>query len=69
VRRTLGGMRVERPRTWVKLILSAAGQLASIGFLRAVRSDRATHLGWQDAAVEMEGRAGVMEVVENESCD
>jgi hypothetical protein len=60
-------MRVERPRIWVKLILSATLRLASIGLPWWYWFERTTYLGWQDATVEMEGRAKVMEVVGREA--
>lgn len=53
----------------MKLILSAAQPSASIGLIWAVQFGRTTDLGWQDAVVEMGGRAGVMEVVAKERND
>lgn len=53
-RRTLGGIRVERARRWMKLILTAALQLASIALFRRAALPRDTHLGWQDDGVGME---------------
>lgn len=47
-RRTLGGIRVERARRWMKLILTAGAQLASIALFRRAASLRGAYLGWQD---------------------
>lgn len=45
---TLGGIRVERPRFWMKLILTAGGQLAPTALSMGDAVGEATHLGWQD---------------------
>jgi hypothetical protein len=65
--RTLGGMRVERPRFCMKLILTAAAQLASIALSRRSGSVRATYQGGQDDGVEMEVVRSVVRF-EEESC-
>jgi hypothetical protein len=53
-RRTLGGIRVERPRFWMKLILTAVWRPISINCpLGGLRSIRETHLGGQDDGGEM----------------
>jgi hypothetical protein len=52
--RTLGGIRVERPRFWMKLILTAVWRPISINCpLGGCHSIRETHLGWQDDGGEM----------------
>lgn len=65
--RTLGGMRVERPRFCMKLILTAAGQLASIALSLRGGSVRVTYQGGQDDGVEMEVVRSVVRF-EEESC-
>jgi hypothetical protein len=63
-RRTLGGIRVERPRFVMKLILTADWRSISLNCpLRGNSFDRATHLGWQDNGGEM----GVDGEVEHEA--
>lgn len=49
----MGGIRVERARRWMKLILAAVTQLASIAIVRRVASFWGAYLGWQDDGVEM----------------
>lgn len=54
-RRTLGGIRVERARRWMKLILTAGAQLASIALVR-----RAASRGERTWAGKTMGRDGVV---------
>jgi hypothetical protein len=65
--RTLGGMRVERPRFCMKLILTATAQSASIARSPRSGSLRTTYQGGQDDGVEMEGVRSVVRF-EEESC-
>ena len=44
---------MERARRWMKLILTAVTQLASIVIVSRVASLWGAHLGWQDDGVEM----------------
>jgi hypothetical protein len=53
-RRTLGGIRVERPRFAMKLILTADWRSVSLNCpLRKSSFGWTTHLGWQDNGGEM----------------
>lgn len=54
----MGGIRVERARRWMKLILTADTRLAPIATARRPASLRGAYLGWQDDGVEM-GIVGV----------
>ena len=67
-RRTLGGIRVERARRWMKLILTAGGSISINCGRSAGGFSRGAYFGWQDDGVEMGCWVGVVVEIKVQSC-